>query len=207
MVTSLLMVRHGQSTWNAERRWQGQADPPLSDLGRDQAKRAADSLVSIAATITAAATSPQIRASETASILVEHSDATAHVESIEHEPGLRERSAGPWSGLTKTDIEARYPGYLSRDLRPPGYELDDSLFDRVHRTLVRIGHQHQDETVLVVCHGGVINTLVGRLGVDAGRTPNLSGYHVGLEGGVLTVSNRFDLLSEPDRTGGDSNRV
>ncbi len=207
MVTSLLMVRHGQSTWNAERRWQGQADPPLSDLGRDQAKRAADRLVTVATTITAAATSPQIRASETASILVAHSDATAHVEAIKHEPDLRERSAGSWSGLTKVDIDARYPGYLSGDLRPEGYERDDALFERVHRTLVKIGNEHPEETVLVVCHGGVINTLVSRLGVNAGRTPNLSGYHVGLHDGVLTVSDRFDLLGEPHRTGGDTNRV
>jgi probable phosphoglycerate mutase len=207
MVTSLLLVRHGQSTWNAERRWQGQADPPLSEVGRGQARLAAGSLATLAPRITAAVASPQIRAWETASILVAHSDATVDIETIEHEPGLRERSAGPWSGLTKVDIDAQYPGYLNGDRRPAGYELDDSLLDRTNRALLRIGVEHRDETVLVVCHGGVINTLVNRLGVNPGRTPNLSGYIVWLDDSSLTVSARFDLLGEHDQTGGDSNRV
>ncbi len=207
MVSSLLLVRHGQSTWNAERRWQGQADPPLSEVGRDQARRAARTLDDVAVAIDAIVSSPQLRAAETADILAAHSASTAGIEAVELEPDLRERSAGPWSGLTKIDIEAQYPGYLASDQRPAGYELDEPLFERVHRSVVRIADDHREKTVLVVCHGGVINTLVTRLGENAGRTPNLSGYRVSAASGVITVTERFDLLDESERTGGDALRV
>jgi probable phosphoglycerate mutase len=207
MVSSLLLLRHGQSTWNAERRWQGQADPPLSEVGRDQARRAAKTLALIADSIDAVVSSPQLRAAETADLLVAHSPSTIGVETVEREPDLRERSAGPWSGLTKVDIEAQYPGYLATDRRPRGYELDTPLFERVNRSLVRIAEDHRNRTVLVVCHGGVINTFVTRLGVVASRTPNLSGYRLNATSGVITVTERFDLLEEDERTGGDASRV
>ncbi|MFW2382044.1 MAG: histidine phosphatase family protein [Acidimicrobiales bacterium] len=207
MISSLLLVRHGQSTWNAERRWQGQADPPLSEFGRDQARRAAQTLHSVAESIDVVVSSPQLRAAETADILLAHTPSLFGVESVERDRDLRERSVGPWSGLTKLDIEEQYPGYLASDQRPAGFELDDSLFERVSRSLRRIGTNYSDRTVLVVCHGGVINTLVSRLGVVDGRTPNLSGYRLFAESGVITVQGRFDLLEESDRTGGDANRV
>jgi len=207
MVSSLLLVRHGQSTWNAERRWQGQADPPLSDVGRDQARRAARRLYTVAESIDVVVSSPQLRAAETADILLAHTPSLSGVESVERDRDLRERSVGPWSGLTKLDIEEQYPGYLTHDHRPADYELDDSLFERVSRSLRRICADYGNHTVLVVCHGGVINTLVSRLGVVAGRTPNLSGYLVRAASGVIAVQGRFDLLEESDRTGGDSNRV
>ena len=207
MVSSLLLIRHGQSTWNAERRWQGQADPPLSEVGRDQARRAARTLATIAGSIDAVVSSPQLRAAETADILVAYSASTIRVDEVQREPALRERSAGPWSGLTKVDIEAQYPGYLTTDRRPEGYEPDKPLFERVSRSLVRIAGHHRNQTVLVVCHGGVINTFVTRMGVVSGRTPNLSGYHLRAESGVITVGERFDLLDESERTGGDASRV
>jgi broad specificity phosphatase PhoE len=85
--------------------------------------------------------------------------------------------------------------------------LDNPLFERVNRSLVRIAQVHRNKTVLVVCHGGVINTFVTRMGVVPGRTPNLSGYRLKATSGVITVAERFDLLEEAERTGGDASRV
>ncbi len=207
MTTSLVLVRHGQSTWNAQARWQGQADPPLTDLGREQAAQAAPKLSELVEAFDAVASSPQLRAAETADILVATSAATHGIVEIERLEDLRERSAGPWSGLTKTQIDERYPGYLETGQRPEGYELDDLLFDRVNNALVDLAQRHQDRTLLVVCHGGVINTLAGRLANRTGRMPNLSGYCASVTEDIIEIGDRFDLLDGSHRTGGDTARV
>lgn len=207
MATSLVLVRHGQSTWNAQRRWQGQADPVLTDLGRQQAADASETLADLVDSFDAAASSPQLRAAETAEILVASSSTTQRIREIQWVDDLRERSAGPWSGLTREDIDQQYPGFLENDERPDGYELDDPLFDRVRKALLRVGQSWPDQTVLVVCHGGVINTLASRLSGLEGRTPNLSGYRATVNADTIELGERFDLLEDVQRTGGDTARV
>lgn len=207
MVTSLVLVRHGQSTWNAQRRWQGQADPPLSELGHDQARAAATSLRNLVPTIDVAVSSPQVRAAVTADILVAGAYPHIRVEDIERLSDLRERSAGPWSGLTRDDIEEQYPSYLADDRRPEGYESDESLFTRVEQTLLGLAKRHPGTIILAVCHGGVINTLASELGAASGRMPNLSGYRVTATAETLTMGERFDLLDPAAQTGGDARRV
>src|ERR671917_2105987 len=103
--TRVLLVRHGQSEWNAVGRWQGQADPPLSDVGRQQARSAARSLGALDAIFA----SDLQRATETAMIIA----AELGVGPVVVDPDLRERDAGEWSGLTRAEIEERYPGYLN----------------------------------------------------------------------------------------------
>ena len=123
----ILFVRHGQSEWNAVGRWQGQADIPLSDLGREQAKAAASSL----GTFDVAASSTLSRAAETAYIVTNE----LGIGPIVPVPELVERSAGEWSGLTRAEIEEEWPGYLDADKRPPNYELDDQLWPRLVKGL------------------------------------------------------------------------
>ena len=103
-MTRVLLIRHGQSEWNADGRWQGQADPPLTDLGRHQALHAARNL----GTVDAIVASDLQRASETALIIAD----ALGVGPVVLEPGLRERDAGEWSGLTRAEIERDWPGYL-----------------------------------------------------------------------------------------------
>ena len=91
---NMLVVRHGQSTWNEQKRWQGQADPPLSEFGREQAGAAAKSIGNVDVIVS----SPQMRASETASII----SSIIGVGPVQLLEDLRERSAGIWSGLTRT---------------------------------------------------------------------------------------------------------
>ena len=134
----MLFVRHGQSEWNALGRWQGQADPPLSDLGRAQAKVAAGAIdaaaTRAASPIAGIVSSTLVRALETATII---SDALA-VAPLHLEHGLVERDAGEWSGLTRHEIDERFPGYLANGTRPRGYEPDDVMLDRTLRAVDRV---------------------------------------------------------------------
>ncbi len=207
MVTSMVLVRHGQSTWNLTGRWQGQADPPLSDVGRQQTRVAATELARRFPAITKAVTSPQLRALETAELLLAHWTGGPPPRAIGSVDELRERSVGPWSGLTGAEVRQHYPGFIETGRRPTGFELDDVLFDRVHRALTQIAHELSGSNVMVVSHGGVINTLVHRLTDDTGRVPNLSGWTARVTGTSIDLLDRFDLLSARDRTGGDSIRA
>lgn len=206
MVTSMVLVRHGQSTWNLTGHWQGEADPPLSEAGRRQTHVAATELARRFPAITKAVTSPQLRALETAELLLAHWPGGQPPLATGSVHDLRERSVGPWSGLTGAEVRQRYPGFIESGRRPTGFELDDVLFDRVHRALTQIAHELSGSNVMIVSHGGVINTLAHRLTDDTGRVPNLSGWTARVEGSSIDLLNRFDLLSAQDRTGGDSIR-
>src|SRR3954454_17144605 len=95
-VTSLLLVRHGQSVWNADGRWQGQADPPLSALGEQQAVEAANRLDGI----DAVGTSDLVRHARTADLLAHELGVDVVVDAR-----WRERHAGEWQGHTRAEIE------------------------------------------------------------------------------------------------------
>jgi probable phosphoglycerate mutase len=165
--TRLLLVRHGQSTWNANGRWQGHADPPLSALGEEQAADAAAHLPEVDALWT----SDLARARRTAEIVAGRLGLPVRVESR-----LRERDAGEWQGHTRAEIEERWPGFLTSGRRPPGYEDDEALLARVLAAVAEIGAEHEGTSVLVVTHGGIVRTLERHLGDgDSGLLPNLGG--------------------------------
>ena len=199
-VTTLLLARHGQSTWNAQQRWQGQADPPLSELGRQQAWSASAAV----GTVDLIAASPQQRALETATI-ISQAVGVGPVVAVE---GLRERSAGAWSGLTKDDIEEQFPDWLENDRRPDDFESDDELLARVLPSLDEIVAVNPGGAILVVCHGGVIKAVEAHLGLDDGRVPNLSGRILKTTGkGIWKAGEQIQLLDAARSTGGDGNRI
>jgi broad specificity phosphatase PhoE len=191
----LLLVRHGQSVWNAEGRWQGHADPPLSPLGEEQAAAAAARLDGV----TAVYTSDLLRARRTAEIFAFRFGLEAVVDAR-----LRERRAGDWEGHTRIEIEAKWPGYLASGRRPRGYETDDSVLARALEALTAIaGEQHGDAVVLT--HGGVVRTLERHLAEhDAPDVdlilPNLGGRWLLAEGGTLRLGERV-VLVEPAEQG------
>ncbi|WP_051063200.1 histidine phosphatase family protein [Ilumatobacter nonamiensis] len=150
----VLVVRHGESTWNAVRRWQGQADPPLSRRGETQAERAVEAALELGG-FDAVASSDLRRARSTGSIIATR----LGLDLLPAESGLSERSAGEWEGLTRGEIEARYPGYLADGRRPSGYESDESIVDRSSRALRLLVDRHPGRTLLVVSHGGIIHAL------------------------------------------------
>lgn len=193
-VTTFFLVRHGQSEWNAERRWQGQANPPLSKLGRNQAFEASRSL----GTVDIVVASPQLRAMETALILSD-GIGVGPVYAVED---LRERSAGSWSGLTVDDIEEQYPGWLEAGRRPDDFEKPEPLEKRVLGALHELANEFPSATILAVCHGGVIKSVEATFGHDDGRCPNLGGRVVHAEATSWSLGDRILLINEP--TGGAS---
>lgn len=186
--TRILLVRHGQSEWNASGRWQGQADPPLTDLGRTQAREAARAL----GAVDAVWASDLTRAAHTAHVIAE----SLGVGPVVLDPDLRERNAGEWSGLTRVEIEEQYPGYLENGTRPPGWEPDPALAARGLRAVRRIGREVPGGDVVVITHGGVIYALEQHLGAEFARIANVEGRWVAVDGEVLRLGERM-LLAEP----------
>src|SRR5881275_129291 len=101
-MTTLLLARHGETDWNREGRWQGWADPPLNETGRDQARQLAELLRSTP--FDAVYSSDLQRAHETALIVAE-----PHTVPVLVDRGLREIDIGSWSGLTRSQIDERFP--------------------------------------------------------------------------------------------------
>jgi broad specificity phosphatase PhoE len=163
-----LLIRHGQSEWNAIGRWQGQADPALSELGRRQAAQAAQSI----GVVDAIVASDLERASMTAHIIAE----MIGVGPVLTHPSLRERHAGEWQGMTRPEIELAFPGWLGEGRFPEGFESVAATIDRVMPVLTGLAVMHPHGDVLVVTHGGVILAVEQELGAKpAERFPNLGG--------------------------------
>ena len=194
--TRVLLVRHGQSDWNAIGRWQGQADSSLSDVGRLQAREAAQAI----GAVDAVWSSDLLRAVETATIIADH----VGVGPVVVDPDLRERDAGEYSGLTRAEIEQRFPGYLAAGRRPPGWEPDEHLRARALRALRRIAAEVPGGEVLVVTHGGLIYAVESHLGADHARLANAEGRWLDVaphaaDGSGLRLGDRV-LLTAPEDT-------
>jgi 2,3-bisphosphoglycerate-dependent phosphoglycerate mutase len=154
-------VRHGESTWNAERRIQGQLDPPLSEEGRRQAGLLARRLAG--RTLAGFYSSDLERALETSRLV-----AGAVGLSPEPWPGLREVNLGEWEGLRTEELAERYPDAWRRWVQEPDWDLVPAAegagpFEaRVGRAIEAIFERHQEGQVLVVTHGGVIQVALHR---------------------------------------------
>jgi len=197
-VTRLLLVRHGQSTWNAAGRWQGRADAPLTALGRRQAAEAAAAIGAVDAVFS----STLERARVTAEIVSEQ----IGVGPVVSLPGLVERCAGEWEGLTRDQIEEQYPGALEAGDRPPAWEPDDELEARamsaLEQIVVGLGEERGgvDVDVVVVTHGGLIYQVERRFGAPFERMSNLGARWVELRRGEWRLGDRVDLLHGVDVT-------
>jgi probable phosphoglycerate mutase len=173
--TRLLLLRHGESEWNAQGRWQGWADPPLTAQGRCQAQAAGRQLGDQGFTATAA--SDLQRARQTAGLA---GDALGLPPEVYIDPALREYDVGAWSGLTRPEIEAGWPGALEdwregRLVATPGGETRHAFETRISGALMRIGAVFPGATVLVITHGGVIAALERSLGASPRRLAHLTG--------------------------------
>lgn len=169
----VLLVRHGESIWNAEGRWQGAADPPLSEVGRLQAAELAELVKKEDIDLIVA--SDLSRAIETAEIVAR---VIGHEPAIVIEPRLRERDVGEISGLTRAEIEERFPGLLEKwrtgELtQMPGGE--DDITPRVSAGLQAVADSPDGSVVLVVTHGGVIGAIDKWLGTEYRRVGNVQG--------------------------------
>ena len=171
-MTELWIVRHGETDWNRERRFQGHADQPLNETGRAQARALAESVAGDG--ISAVYTSDLARARETAEIVASR----LGVEAVPL-PGLREIDVGEWQGLTWPEIEERFPDAAAawRE-RGHGWESGESyaeLGERVVAALRRIVTDHPGERGLVVGHGGTVRAtraFIDGMTVPESRTRN-----------------------------------
>lgn len=156
----LILIRHGQTDWNVEGRYQGQADPPLNDVGRKQANATADQLASLP--IEAIYTSTLKRALETAKIIARQHTGLA----VTQDERLREINLGAWEGMLSRDIPADYPdAWAMRQQDPvhsraPGGESIAEVAKRVWAAADEIACHHPQGLVVIVSHTLALATLV-----------------------------------------------
>ena len=196
----LLLLRHGQSTWNADGKWQGQADPPLSPLGEEQARDAARRLTP--GQFSRIVASNLQRAHRTAEILAESLRLPVEVD-----PELREIDVGDWEGLTRAEINERAPGALAdwsegRSESTPGGELRKHLTDRARAALLRAAAASSPgDKLLLVSHGALIRNLDRALGLQPQGIGNLAGrWDEADAGGLLAPAELVSLADPEDRT-------
>jgi len=164
----LLLVRHGQSTWNREHRIQGQLDPPLSEEGRRQAELLGHRLAG--RRLAGFYSSDLKRAFETSQAIEAMTGFVAVAV-----PGLREIFLGEWEGLRSEEVAQRYPDAWVRWSEEPDWDLvpggegTEHFETRVAAALDAILERHAHGDVLLVTHGGVIQVALHRVAARPSR--------------------------------------
>jgi broad specificity phosphatase PhoE len=182
-VTTLILVRHGETTWNAEQRYQGQQDSQLSETGRLQARLTAERLTDCDAA--ALYSSDLRRAADFAAVIADRLGLA-----VESTPVLRERYGGLWEGLTWPEIVERFAEEAARSrsdpqFSPPGAETREQLRERAVSFVGRALDRHRDQTVIAVTHGGFINSALRHL-LGAGLLPG--GRMRPANGGITVIT-------------------
>ncbi len=167
----ILLARHGETPWNAEGRYQGQIDIPLSPVGESQARALGERLSSFA--ITRAVASPLSRARHTAELAL----GDARKAMLELDPDVQEIAHGEWEGLLASEIHDKDPARLRAwreepdTVLMPGGESLRQVLDRSWRGLARASEGlGEDDTLLLVAHDAVNRVLLCRiLGLPIGK--------------------------------------
>lgn len=179
MTRRLILLRHGQTEYNATRRMQGHLDTVLSDAGWSQAEAAADFLATLP--IGKIISSDLARARDTAAVVGKRLGVD-----VTTDPRLRETDLGEWQAKTIDEVDTDYPGARAiwrhdATWAPPRGE---SRLDVAHRArpvvdeLMQDYHEWDDTSVLIVAHGGTISALTCHLlGLDVGQYPIFSGLN------------------------------
>jgi broad specificity phosphatase PhoE len=159
-MTRVLLIRHGETHWNRDRRWQGQANIELSDEGRLQATRLAASLSKLEPSLRVIYSSDLRRAHDTA-----HELAAVIGTGVVVDPAWREIAVGSWTGLRRDEIKERFEEEWQRiaageDIARGGGETFAAFSARVVGALETLRERHPDQLVAVVTHGGAISALL-----------------------------------------------
>ena len=154
----LLLVRHGETEWNAQRRYQGQSDMPLSEFGKRQAELVTKRLAGRA--IDAVYASDLKRAWQTAQAIVAQNGLD-----VFSEPRLRELKFGVLEGLTFEEAEIQYPRMIAAWIEdfnntPEGAETIDQFNARIVSLLGDLKDKHDEQVVLLVAHGGPLSEIL-----------------------------------------------
>ena len=167
--TRVFLIRHGATTLTAEDRFAGETNVPLSDEGREQARRLATRLAQ--EKVVAVYASDLHRTMDTAAILAE-----PHQLKVQPRPGLREISHGHWEQMTRREVEKKYPEEAAEwekdpyTFAPAGGESGLAVTARALPTLIEIVRECRERCVIVVSHKATIRLLLSSLlGFDPRR--------------------------------------
>ena len=158
-MTKIIFVRHGQTLWNLEMKYQGHTDIALSYLGIEQAKRVADRLM--IEEFSAVYSSDLVRAYDTANIIAAKKNLT-----VKQDVNLREICFGEWEGMTYTEINDKWPNALNQffsdttKITIPNGESFTDLKKRSDIAINKILENHKKETIVVVSHGATIRAMI-----------------------------------------------
>lgn len=205
----LILVRHGETTWNAEGRIQGHLDPKLSALGIRQARLVADALAE--EPVSAIYSSDLRRALRTAEVIAERHDIP-----IRTTPLLREANLGRWQGHTRAELEVLYPEELAAyrqnpaENRPSGAERLEDVIERARRFIADVQLDFPEGTLIVATHGGLIRgalCCVLNVGRELYRKVKLDnagitiiGYSAGEEPHVYAINETCHLQTLDEST-------
>jgi 2,3-bisphosphoglycerate-dependent phosphoglycerate mutase len=171
MLTRVSLIRHGETAWNVDGRWQGQAPVPLNDEGRRQAALLGEHLRPQAAEIVAIYSSDSLRARETSELI-----AGRLGKIVSQDPRLREIDLGEWQGLTDDEVHA-WDGERLQVVRAdpwnaprPGGESWRQVAERATGAVYEFVDRHPGGHILVVSHGGTIRSILQNLDVKTGNT-------------------------------------
>ena len=166
-MTDFLLIRHGETAWNRELRFQGQLDVPLNDMGLQQAQRLKTRITQALSVWQTQGRVPSrlissdlVRAQQTAQPIAEALGQTCMLH-----PGLREQCFGVFEGLRGSDIRAQYPEAWQKwlafdaDEAMEGAESTRVFHARVMATLQDLAKQYAGEHLVVVTHGGVLDMV------------------------------------------------
>jgi broad specificity phosphatase PhoE len=173
------LVRHGETDWNAEGRWQGQQDSPLNETGREQARLTARKLADKGVAVKTVYTSDLKRASETAEIIAEALGAETVIKET-----FREVCVGDWEGLHHTEIRQQelFADFEAGETRAPNGESKREVYDRVVKALHGIAETETGDFI-VATHSLVIRMLVCHIL----RTPISDWDTFAIDNGALTA--------------------
>lgn len=209
--TRIILIRHGQTDWNAATRIQGHTDIALNHRGRWQAQRLGHSLAH--ETLAAVYASDLGRAVDTARPVAQACGLDVHTD-----VGLRERSFGVFEGRTFAEIESLWPDQAQRwrkrdpHFGPEGGETLADFYERCVRTVHALAQRHEGQSVAMVSHGGVLDCLYRAATgqpLDSPRTWEMANAGVNFllkAGEILTLVGWADvthLEDEPDWSGSD----
>jgi probable phosphoglycerate mutase len=164
-MTTIYLVRHGETDWNRERRIQGSTDIPLNDTGRAQAALTGRLLA--AGKWDAVVASPMSRALETAAIIAREIGLPAPTTL----DAIVERAYGAAEGLDWVEVDELFPG----DAFVPGRESREEVAARAVPALVALAEKHPGEALIVVSHGGVIRAVLNTVDPDTNHGPITNG--------------------------------
>ncbi len=157
-MAKIYLIRHGETTWNREKRLQGHLDIGLNDRGYWQADRLGEYLAS--RSIAAVISSDLSRAVDTAKAVARHHDVT-----LQYDQRLRERHYGLMQGLSHEEIAEQHPrnhlAWKNREIhfQPASGESLQQFYDRVIESAIFWARQYQNQDIAMVAHGGVLDCL------------------------------------------------